>query len=140
MLLDGARRQEHPLRDLAVAQALRDQPEDIGLAFGHAQRPQPAGQFPVTGAVPRHRRPGPAQQPAAGGRHPLVAARGEVGRGLAQPPDRVTPAVGERRLGGDPAGVLPVPGHQRSHLRVRGGERRVGATGSPRRPARTASA
>ena len=89
----------------------------------------------------RDRRPGPAQQFPAGGRHPVIAARGEETGCLAQPGSRLTPAIGEGRLGGHPPGVVPVPGHQRAHLRVRRGERGRGVSSRlPSRPARMASA
>src|SRR6185437_4508262 len=93
----GARRQEHPLRDLAVAETLGDQPEHVRLAFGHAQRAQWSRQVPVAGRA-RHRRADPAQQGPAGGRDPVVSARGEVRGGFPQPGDRLAPAVGQRRL------------------------------------------
>ena len=88
VLLDRARRQEHPLRDLAVAQAAaRRRLEDIGFAVGHAQRTQPPGQLHAPPAqlpaapAPRRRRSRPRH--AAASRSSPRA--GEVGGGLAQP-------------------------------------------------------
>ena len=77
----------------------------------------------VSRLAPGHRGTGAAQQRPAGRRDPLVAAGREVCGGFPQPGHRLAPAVGEGRLGHEAARVMPVPGNERPHLRVRGGER-----------------
>ena len=72
--------------------------------------------------APGHRRASPSQQRPAGRRDPLVASGREVRDGFPQPGHRIAPAVGEGRLGHEAPRVMPVPGHERPHLRVRGGE------------------
>ena len=53
----------------------------------------------------------PAQEVPAGGGNPIVPALVEEAHGVGQPRAGIAPAIGDRRLGRQPAGEVSEPGH-----------------------------
>jgi hypothetical protein len=78
----------------------------VSLPASNSQRAEIGRHDRVAPSSAGHRGAGPAQQSAARGRHRLLAAGGEEGSGLPQPGHRLTPAVDQRSLDGQPVRVL----------------------------------